>query len=412
VPLSVAESCPELRRYSWATVKRLSLAVALAIALSFSVRRANAANTEFTPVPIVGGDTDLGFGGGLMISLARTGKEYDPYLYRFEAAATTTFKVEPGQGLTTPYQDHYILGVFPYIFGTKIQLQIRASYTREATLKYYGVGNAAPIPAGLELGDPSFEYERIHPTLRVSAIEKLNGPLHLELGLAYTHNWLTVQPGSKLAADRNSDNATVRSLVGSFGEHGVPTFGYGVAFDTRDEQVTTSKGQYHGIRLDWSPGGTRSMPFTFARLSGALREFIPVAGEGSVIALDAPVYELARFDDTGAFGGPNGVRGVPGERYSGKIKLFGNAEFRQNIITFSLLGKKNTLGFALFCDAGRLWATYASHPELDGRGLGLKLGMGGGPRIIAGKSFVIRVDVAWSPDARPIGAYLASGQIF
>ena len=50
--------------------------------------------------------------------------------------------------------------------------------------------------------------------------------------------------------------------------------------------------------------------------------------------------------------------------------------------------------------------------ELDGSGLGLKYGVGGGVRLQQGKTFVIRVDVAWSPDARPIGAYLTAGHAF
>jgi hypothetical protein len=51
-------------------------------------------------------------------------------------------------------------------------------------------------------------------------------------------------------------------------------------------------------------------------------------------------------------------------------------------------------------------------PALDGTGLGLKLGVGGGVRVYGGESFVVRGDIAWSPDARPIGGYLAPGEIF
>lgn len=52
------------------------------------------------------------------------------------------------------------------------------------------------------------------------------------------------------------------------------------------------------------------------------------------------------------------------------------------------------------------------HPELDGTSLGLKVGLGGGLRLVAGKSFVLRADAAWSPDARPVGVYVAAGQAF
>ena len=103
---------------------------------------------------------------------------------------------------------------------------------------------------------------------------------------------------------------------------------------------------------------------------------------------------------------------MPGQRYHGMVKVFGNAEVRVPLFDFHFLSKTNTLGFAAFCDSGRLWATYERRPDLDGTELGLKLGLGAGPRLSAGKTFVLRFDVAWSPDAEPIGAYLASGHIF
>jgi hypothetical protein len=53
-----------------------------------------------------------------------------------------------------------------------------------------------------------------------------------------------------------------------------------------------------------------------------------------------------------------------------------------------------------------------AHPELDGTGLGLKYGVGTGLRFQEGRTFVVRADLAWSPDARPIGGYFAAGQIF
>jgi hypothetical protein len=38
--------------------------------------------------------------------------------------------------------------------------------------------------------------------------------------------------------------------------------------------------------------------------------------------------------------------------------------------------------------------------------------VGGGLRLQSGDAFVLRGDVAWSPDARPIGAYFAVGHTF
>ena len=60
--------------------------------------------------------------------------------------------------------------------------------------------------------------------------------------------------------------------------------------------------------------------------------------------------------------------------------------------------------------AGPSWASI--NPALDGTGLGLKYGLGGGLRLQEGQTFIVRGDVAWSPDARPVGAYFAAGEVF
>ncbi len=108
----------------------------------------------------------------------------------------------------------------------------------------------------------------------------------------------------------------------------------------------------------------------------------------------------------------NGVRGVPAQRYYGKIKLFGNLEARARLFDFHVFKKLMTLGTACFVDGGRLWADWAPHPDLDGSGPGLKYGVGAGLRLSSGTAFVLRGDVAWSPDATPVGGYVAAGEMF
>jgi hypothetical protein len=114
------------------------------------------------------------------------------------------------------------------------------------------------------------------------------------------------------------------------------------------------------VRLDaWSPGGpTRFRIDTGA--NSALRFYAPIGSDGSAVAWrtvvdllfgDPPAYELARFDQTGAFGGPKGVRGVPGQRYHGRLKLFGNRELRKVLFAFDLLRKKNLFAVARCPDA-------------------------------------------------------------
>jgi hemolysin activation/secretion protein len=141
---------------------------------------------------------------------------------------------------------------------------------------------------------------------------------------------------------------------------------------------------------------------------------VTVAGRivGDILFGDPPFAELPRFEDTYAVGGSNGVRGVPQERYCGKVKVFGNVEVRTRVFDFRFLSKPMSVGFEVFFDGGRVWADTGPQPGLDGTGFGLKYGVGGGLRLASGSAFVLRADVAWSPDATPIGAYVSAGEMF
>jgi hemolysin activation/secretion protein len=156
------------------------------------------------------------------------------------------------------------------------------------------------------------------------------------------------------------------------------------------------------------------------RTNLALREYVPLIRERLQFAvrlvIDAlagqpPFYELARYDSTNAIGGGKGVRGFPARRYHGMLKMFTNMELRYWVWTFDLFAKSNRLGLVGFADAGRVWADYGRLSELDGDGLGLKIGFGGGLRVLAGQSFVVRADLATSADSG-ISGYLAAGHMF
>jgi outer membrane protein assembly factor BamA len=371
-------------------------------------------------VPIVGGNSDIGFGGGVLASIARIVPGLDPYLYRLEAATSTTVKEQHGD-FVVPFHDDYLLASFPHLIRNRLRLDTRVSYTYEATQKYYGIGNATPVPDDRSLDDPFYEYNRGHATARADGTLRLWGPFSLDLWISFTQNWLNVAPGTKLATDATSGSPTVRSLIPTLDSHGVVTFTYGLEFDTRDDKVSPTRGAYHATRIDVAPGGTSSIPHRFGRWNTNLRTYVPLWSAGATLAFrlvadllfgDPPFYELARIDDSSALGGPKGLRGVPASRYTGMIKLLAGLELRHTLFSFRFLSKDNRLGAAAFADAGRVFATYSSEPELDGTSLGLKVGFGAGLRLLAGQSFVLRTDVAWSPDARPIGAYLNAGQAF
>ncbi len=375
---------------------------------------------EFNIFPIVGGDSDVGLGAGQVSDVARLGAVPEKYLWKLESGAFVTVKPQNGAPVV-PYQDYYLDLTVPELTASqRLRLEIRPSFTNETTLKYYGIGNASPLPPpGVTIEDT--EYKRMHPRLSTEARIRLYERVYLFVGNIYTYSWLTVRPTSILAQQRAFGSPEVRELLGSFSAHGIDQLEAEVQYDTRDNETVTSHGQFHAANVTISPRVGNLLPYSYEHLTLTSRFYgTPARGlelsfraVGDLLLGAPPFWELARFDDTPAIGGGKAVRGVPAQRYYGKVKLFGNLEVRHQILPFTLKGKHMVLGLAAFLDGGRSWTELGhSNPELDGTGLGLKYGIGGGLRLQQGQTFVVRADVAWSPDARPVGAYFAAGQIF
>jgi len=381
--------------------------------------------TEIDGVPVVGGDTDIGFGIGELSGVARLEDGFTPYRWRVETGAFISFKLKDSR-LDVPYQDYYALFDAPL---PGLRLMVRPSFTDEGTQGYYGLGDASALPASGGLASqtaPFYQYSRIHTQIlgRVRfpltrSVPALSGIV----GAAYTQNWVGVPAGTKLAEDRVSPDPIVRSILAGPDHHGVAFFEYGLVYDDRDNELSTKNGQYHQLKLRLSPGGTDGfLPYGYGQADLILRGYKTIVPRYLTLAArlvtdllfgDPPFYELARYaEDTYAIGGSLGVRGVPAPRYYGKIKVFGNLEARSELWSFTVLNKPFIVGTALFLDGGRVWADYHRDAALDGTGLGLKYGLGGGLRVQEGQTFVVRADIAWSPDAQPIGAYFLAGQMF
>jgi hypothetical protein len=61
-------------------------------------------------------------------------------------------------------------------------------------------------------------------------------------------------------------------------------------------------------------------------------------------------YERPRYEDTFGLGGVNGVRGIPGHRYYGRLRVFANLDLRSRIGGFTIADKPSAL------NAGRVAA--------------------------------------------------------
>lgn len=369
--------------------------------------------------PVVGGDSDIGLAIGQLSSWARLASGPEVYAWRIETGAFVAFKYRTE--VVVPLQDYYVLFSLPRTGPhDRLRLDVRASFTQRATLKFYGIGNASPEPPPGATPAES-EYGRSYPAVWIRSRTRIRGPFELHVGGVYWYTWLDVPPSGILGTAQTSGSDEVRDLIGDFVPHGVFLAEVGGIYDSRDNELVTRQGGFHTLTVRISPALASWLPYSYQQVNVTARFYstpvpwLTVAWRGvaDLLVGDPPFYELERFEETSALGGLKGVRGVPAQRYYGKVKLFQNLEIRTDVWQFRLRRKDFVLGAAAFVDGGRVWTELGrAHPELDGRGIGLKYGAGGGLRLQQGRTFVVRLDVAWSPDANPVAAYFAAGQIF
>ena len=202
----------------------------------------------------------------------------------------------------------------------------------------------------------------------------------------------------------------------------------GVIYDTRDNETFVHKGTYDQAAIEYVQGIPTDASVVYGESQLYLCAYQPLGPfvlAGRLVADfqfgHVPFYDLSMsgpYGQSEAIGGGAAVRGVPVGRYGGEIKIYGNAELRSMFLKFTLLHQKVTLGGDLLFDTGRSWLDYSFKSSLDGNGVGLKYGAGGGLYVLWGQAALFRVDVAYSPDAAaenpgfPVGVYVMDGTMF
>ena len=388
---------------------------------------------EFAVLPGVSANSDTGVGFGVLGTLAGFEPGYDPFRWRFELFLFLTLKEAPDGSIEDPFHYYYLKYDFPDVAGDWLRFSGEISFKRFSTTGYYGIGNATPELAVGDRIDPQsdpdgaydpgryYQYDRIFPKAELNARLRVADGLEVFTGASFTYNWFNWYPGSKLSEDlAGKGGDLVRSLLLGAEEHGALLGQVGLLFDNRDHEYTPQSGMFHEASILGGVG--IGSPFGFGRANITLRFYQSIYGEwlvfaaramGDVLFGDAPFYELARFgglNPRDAPGGSEAVRGVPAQRYHGKLKVLGNVELRSKLWAFEIFDQRMNLGVVAFADTGRVWTDWEDHPELDGEDVGLKVGTGGGVRFQWGETFIARIDTAWSPDG--VGFYVEAYHVF
>jgi outer membrane protein assembly factor BamA len=377
----------------------------------------------------VGGNTDIGFQFGLLGVLARFKDGFDPYRWRFQLILDTSIKKIDG---STKFPTHeYILeGDFPGLVNNKLRMMTITGFTRQSNLGYFGLGNdssAAPLRDNSKERSRSNEYIRNQTQAKVTALIVAGNHLELALGLDARYVAPELYDGSKLETDFETGEQTGTQAIHGVQNHFTVGLAAGLLYDTRDHETAPTTGMYHELAFRVVPGIATDFWYTGATLH--TRFFFPLARDylvlgvrlaGDLLGGNPPVYELGQMGTIKQFAtwGAFGVRGVPKDRFLGKIRIIGAIELRSMFLKFKIKTQRFRVGLVGFFDSGRVWADYTPNKALDGNNVGLKFGTGGGLRVQWGETVMIRADVAYSPQMAglgsnsPVGFYVDLGHTF
>ena len=388
---------------------------------------------EPTILPLVAYSSDRGFGVGFLGGVVKNHPDYEPHRWGLRARALVFLGPKPGGGgLRVPYQSYKLNFTLPHARGKRIGFAAVLGFRQVATANYFGIGNAAVNERPWEqYEEGSAAYQKAESYYDYG-LTRLWGGAQVRItispqvftfaGARFGWNWADIRDDTKLQEDLTSDDENVtRFLVlddnfGTFEAEG------GVVFSSLDRPTSPSQGMLHELSFRGGPTFGAGGTYGYGGINAQLRFFLPMLEDRLVgayrILLDGlfgnpPMPELARYGGTDhefGIGGSNGVRGVPRQRYHGKVKMVSNLEVRSVLLRTKLARRSFDLGLVAFFDTGRIWADWKPSPEFDGEAFGFKVGVGGGLRLQWGPNFVLRTDVAWSPDG--IGVYLDAGHAF
>lgn len=394
--------------------------------------------------PVVNYDSNLGVGLGAIGVLARFERGYEPYRFRLQALAQFNIAQDQAGNTIFPLHDHYFRFDAPGLLDDRVRLQGELSFNKLATTPYYGIGQRSEEPDfSAKLLEQSAVARRYNHYDRMTlgldlflrfALVTLRLPgedprLELYDGTHLSSFWIDAYPGSKLKQDvaekrePGPRGEALRALLHGTEDNVQVAKSFGLLWDDRDHEFAPSRGSLTEIGVRLSPGVEERL--SYSRFHVATRWFAPLVSPYLVFANrlafdvlggDPPVDELSQIGvfQTEELGGGATIRGVPLRRFSGRMKLLGQAELRGSFPWFVLFEQRLQVGVVAFVDAARVWADYEPVPALDVDfdRPPFAFGTGGGARFRWADTFILRADGAYSPTEDSTGIYVDVGHAF
>jgi hypothetical protein len=384
--------------------------------------------------PTIGGSTDVGLQLGVATSLTRFANDTRPYAWNLNLVLSASFKDDDGFRLV---QQNYIVALdVPKaitLFGHEVRVLPAGGYVRTINAPYYGRGNATTsvVPAGV--ADPSEYYTFLSQMAYARAIARIliRKPYEIFVEPRFRYMVPVAYAGSLLANDAAANGAGGRPPVHGLRDEGIVSLSAGLIVDSRDNELFPTQGVYEQFGAKYEQGIAGDNDVSAGTVGAVFRGYLPA---GPIVlamrgVVDFSFGEVPFFDlyTGGPYrvlqlpGGSTGVRGVPLGLYSGLVKAVVNLEARTLFANFRVVRQKIRLGGDVFVDAGRAFDDYSFDSPRDGNGVGIHWGTGAGLYVTWGDAALIRVEVAYSPDAialstpvgpLPLGIYVQDGVMF
>ena len=382
--------------------------------------------------PIFGGNSDIGFEIGAAGTLSYFSEGVRPYAWNMDASAALSFKGGPNGGIEIAQQLLQWNIDKPGLLDGRLRVNPQAIYSRTINQPYFGLGNdASGAPAPPTNPNPGRYHEFIQRIVEAnsSARYQLVGPLQYMALASFRFVTPETYDASKLTQDETASSRGLAPTLYATSSLSLGGLATGLVYDSRDDETFPRTGMYHQLGVRFEEGFPFDDDTRYGEAGVILTNFLPIGGP-VVLATrglfdmqfgHVPFYDLyvnGPFQLHEAIGGSTGIRGVPTGRYLGPIKLVVNVELRALWTRFTLFKQRIAFGDNLFFDTGRIWSDYTFHSPLDGSGLGLKYGVGGGMYWMWGQAAIFRVELAYSPDAAsenpkfPFGFYVEDGTMF
>ena len=370
--------------------------------------------TEWSLIPAFGRNTDLGFLIGGVYVMADFDPAFFPYRWRTVNTAAFSVKETPG-GATVPWSSVLSQWDVTGLASGKARIITEMAYSRTENEGYFGLGGNSDADAisPESTNDPNHRYQYLilEPRFRLNLRYKLTNAMDVWAGTYIRYIGPRAYKGSRLALDDEAGDAGLGDKVYGTSAHGLFQAAVGITWDTRDHETAPSKGFYGEFSTRGAFGAPFGQDIAYGGVTLNLRGYLSLVSDWLVLAGrvltddtfgNVPFYELARggsFETLYLLGGATGIRGISTGRYAGKVRLLSSLELRLMYPRFRVGNHRFRLGNVAFADAGRMWAGWKTDDQLDGTGSGIKYGVGGGLRIQWGEAVMIRIDVAYSPEA-------------